>query len=84
LHIEADYVVFIYDHVNGEGERIVCIIAWHVNDSLATPSNRPFLVLIKSQIEQRFGITGLRPMLKHLRIQFECNCTVCELWIHQM
>lgn len=83
LCIEADYAVFVYDHVNTEGEHIICIIAWHVDDGLAAASNRPFLVWIKGQIVQRFGITDLGPVSKHLGIQFEQNRTTCELWMHQ-
>lgn len=83
LRIEADYAVFIYDHVNAEGERIICIIAWHVNVRLAAASNCPFLIWIKGQIAQRFGITDLGPVSKHLGIQFKQNRTTCELWMHQ-
>jgi hypothetical protein len=39
LHMEADYAVFVYDHINRERERIICVIAWHVDDSLAAASN---------------------------------------------
>jgi hypothetical protein len=59
LCIEVDYVVFVYNHVNSNGERIVCIIAWHVDDSFAAASNHPFLISIKSQIGQHFSITDL-------------------------
>jgi hypothetical protein len=83
LCIEADYAIFMYDHVNGEGERIICIITWHVDDGLAAASNRPFLISIKGQITKCFGITDLRPVSKHLGIQFERDCMSCELWMHQ-
>jgi hypothetical protein len=83
LWVEADYTVFIYDHINDKGEHIICIIAWHVDDGLAATSNCPFLVNMKGQISQCFGITDLGPVSKHLGIQFEQNRTTCELWMHQ-
>ncbi|KAG2067621.1 hypothetical protein BDR04DRAFT_976834, partial [Suillus decipiens] len=83
LHMEANYAVFMYDHINGEGDRVICIIAWHVDDRLTATSNHPFLVHIKSQIAQQFGLSNLRPVSKHLGIQFEHNRMTCELWMHQ-
>jgi hypothetical protein len=70
LRCKADYAVFIFDHVNGEGEQVICIIAWHVNDSLAGSNNWHFLDQTKGQIAERFGISDLGPVTKYLGIQF--------------
>lgn len=83
LRCDADYAVFIFDHVNGEGVRIICIIAWHVDDGLAGSNNRPFLDRTKGQIAERFGITDLGPVTKYLGIQFIRDRKTRELWMHQ-
>lgn len=80
---DADYAVFIFDHINGEGTRIICIIAWHVDDGLAGANNRAFLDQTKSKIAERFGITDLGPVTKYLGIQFVRNRQTRELWMHQ-
>lgn len=83
LRCEADYAVFVFNHVNGEGVRIICIIAWHVDDGLAGSNNRRFLDRTKAQIAERFGITDLGPVTKYLGVQFIRNRTSRELWMHQ-
>lgn len=83
LRCEADYAVFIFDHVNGEGERVICIIAWHVDDGLAGSNNRRFLDQTKGQIAERFGISDLGPVTKYLGIQFIRDRKTRELWMHQ-
>jgi hypothetical protein len=83
LRCEADYAVFIFDHVNGEGVRVICIIAWHVDDGLAGSNNRVFLDRTKAQIAERFGISDLGPVTKYLGIQFIRDRKTRELWMHQ-
>jgi hypothetical protein len=83
LRCEADYAVFIFDHVNAEGVRVICIIAWHVDDGLAGSNNRAFLDRTKHQIADRFGITDLGAVSKYLGIQFIRDRQTCELWMHQ-
>jgi hypothetical protein len=48
LRCEADYAVFIFDHINGKGVRVICIITWHVDDSLVGSNNHPFLDRMKA------------------------------------
>jgi len=83
IRCDADYAVFIFNHVNAKGVRIVCIIAWHVDDGLAGANNCVFLDQTKSKIVEHFGITDLGPVSKYLGIQFTRNCQMCELWMHQ-
>lgn len=83
LRCEADYAIFIFDHINGEGERVVCIIAWHVDDGLAGSNNRRFLDQTKALIAQRFGISDLGPVSKYLGVQFIRDHRTRELWMHQ-
>jgi hypothetical protein len=83
LHCDADYTIFIFDHINAEGTRVVCIIAWHVDDGLAGSNNCHFLNQTKRQITERFGITDLGAVTNYLGIQFTCDCHTRELWMHQ-
>lgn len=83
LHCEADYAVFIFDHIDVHGVRIICIIAWHVDDGLAGSNNRAFLDKTKGQIAECFGITDLGPVTKYLGIQFIRDRKTHELWMHQ-
>jgi hypothetical protein len=83
IRCDADYAVFIFDHVNAKGVRIVCIIAWHVDDGLAGANNCAFLDQTKSKIVERFGIMDLGPISKYLSIQFTRNHQTHELWMHQ-
>lgn len=83
LRCEADYAVFIFDHVNSEGVCIICIITWHVDNGLAGSNNRLFLDCTKEVIAAHFRISDLGPMTKYLGIQFVQNCQTCELWLHQ-
>jgi hypothetical protein len=83
LCCDADYAVFIFDHVNSEGARVICIIAWHVNDSLAGSNNQVFLDQIKGQIAECFSIADLGAVSKYLGIQFICDRQTHELWMHQ-
>ena len=83
LCCDADYAVFVYDRVGEGGERIICIIAWHVDDGLAAANNKSFLAWIKGQIGERFGITDLGAVKKYLGIQFERDRATRELWMHQ-
>lgn len=80
----ADFAVFIFNRINGEGVRVICVIAWHVDDGLAGSNNRAFLDRTKHQIAQRFGITDLGPVTKYLGIQFERDRTTGELWMYQL
>jgi hypothetical protein len=52
LHCNADYAVFIFDHINAEGTRVICIIAWHVDDGLVGSNNCHFLNQTKQQITE--------------------------------
>lgn len=70
LCCKADYAVFVYNHVNSEGVHVICIIAWHIDDGLAGCNNRKFLDWVKGHITDRFGITDLGPVVKHLGIQY--------------
>jgi hypothetical protein len=83
LRCEADYAVFVYDHVNSEGVHVICIIAWHVDDGLAGCNNRKFLDWIKGRIADRFGIADLGPVVKHLGVQYVRSRATRELWMHQ-
>lgn len=83
LCCDADYTVFIFGHVNGEGVRVMCIIAWHVNDGLVGCNNRTFLDCTKAQIAKHFGITDLGAITKYLGVQFSHDCKMHELWMHQ-
>jgi hypothetical protein len=83
LHCEADYAVFVYDYVNGEEVCVICIIAWHVDDSLAGCNNCKFLDWTKGRIADCFGIADLGPVVKHLGVQYVCLHTTRELWMHQ-
>lgn len=83
LRCEADYAVFIFDHVNAEGVRVICIIAWHVDDGLAGSNNQAFLDKTKGQIAEHFRITDLGAISKYLGIQFIRDRQTRELWMHQ-
>jgi hypothetical protein len=72
-----------FDRVNAEGVRVICIIAWHVDDGLAGSNNHAFLDCTKSQIADWFGITDLGAISKYLGIQFIRNRQTRELWMHQ-
>jgi hypothetical protein len=83
LHCEADYAVIIFDHINAQGVRVICIIAWHIDNGLAGSNNHAFLDQTKSQIAKRFGITDLGAVSKYLGIQFIRDHKTRELWVHQ-
>jgi hypothetical protein len=83
VQCEADYMVFIFNHLDSEGTRIICIIVWHVDDRLAGANNRKFLDQTKSKITDRFGITDLGPVTKYLGVQFVRCRKTRQLWMHQ-
>jgi hypothetical protein len=83
MRCEADYAVFIFNHVDSEGTQIICIIAWHVDDGLAGTNNCKFLDQTKSKIKDRFGITDLGPVTKYLGVQFVHCQKMRQLWMHQ-
>jgi hypothetical protein len=83
LRCEADYAVFIFNHINDEGERVLCIIAWHIGNGLAGSNNQKFLDQTKAQIAECFGITDLGAVTKYPGIQFSQDQKTCELWMHQ-
>ena len=83
LHSFLHQQKFMYDRVDEGGERIICIITWHVDDGLAAANNRSFLAWIKGQIGERFGITDLGAVRKYLGIQFERDRATRELWMYQ-
>ncbi len=75
-----DHAVFVYKHL-WEGKEVHCLLAMHVDDSLAGCTSMDFLMFIKREIKKAFGILG--PLRTFLGVQFECNLETCELWIHQ-
>jgi hypothetical protein len=83
LYCEANYAIFIYNHINSEGVHVICIIAWHIDDSLAGCNNHKFLDWIKGHITDYFGIVYLGPVVKHLGVQYVHLHTTQELWMHQ-
>lgn len=83
LRCEADYAVFVYDHITSEGVHVICIITWHVDDGLAGCNNRKFLDWIKGRIAEHFRITNLGPVIKHLGVQYIRSRATRELWMHQ-
>lgn len=83
LQCEADYAVFVYDHINSERVHVIFIIAWHIDDGLAGCNNRKFLDWIKGCIADSFSIMDLGPVVKHLGIQYVHSHATRELWMHQ-
>jgi hypothetical protein len=83
VQCEADYAVFIFDHLDSEGTRIICIITWHIDDGLAGTNNHKFLDQTKSKITDCFGITDLGPVTKYLGVQFVRYRKTRQLWMHQ-
>ncbi|KIJ10392.1 hypothetical protein PAXINDRAFT_41211, partial [Paxillus involutus ATCC 200175] len=71
LQCDADYAVFIYDHVTVEGVHVICIIAWHVDDGLASSNNHKFLDWVKKQIADHFGLSDLGPVTKYLGVDIK-------------
>jgi hypothetical protein len=83
LHLEADYTIFIFNHINGKGVRIRCVIAWHVDNGLTGSNNHGFLDKMKVQTAEQFSITDLGPITEYLSIQFIHDRQSHELWMHQ-
>jgi hypothetical protein len=67
---KANYTVFVFDHVNGKGVRVICIIVWRVDDRLVGSNNCCFVDHTKTQIAERFGITDLGAVTEYLSVQF--------------
>ena len=75
---EADHAVFSLRR-----DEIQCVLAWHVDDGMAGSNNDLFLSETKHCLHARFGTTDMGPITKYLGIQFECDQSTRELWIHQ-
>ncbi|KAG2739720.1 hypothetical protein P692DRAFT_201688198, partial [Suillus brevipes Sb2] len=86
LRCEAYYAVFIFDHINGKGVCVICIITWHVNDktSKSNAAATAHMLDRHTAIAERFGISDLGPVSKYLRVQFVRDRKTRELWMHQM
>ena len=75
---EADHAIFSLHR-----DEIQCLLAWHVDDGMAGSNNDLFLSETKHCLHAWFGITDMGPITKYLGIQFECDRSTRELWIHQ-
>ena len=80
---KVDLAVFVYDTALPDGRRIICIIAWHVDDDLGGSNNQTFLNWVKEKIKDWFGISDMGPMSLYLRIKIEHNQVTRKVWIHQ-
>ncbi|KIK15965.1 hypothetical protein PISMIDRAFT_50882, partial [Pisolithus microcarpus 441] len=59
---DIDLTVFIFDKLERDGRRVICIIVWHVDDGLSSCNSRYFLNWVKGKIGERFGISDLGPV----------------------
>ncbi|KAG2070388.1 hypothetical protein BDR04DRAFT_1018882 [Suillus decipiens] len=64
----VDYAVFIYDQIHDGDTHVVCIISFHIDDSLGTSNSSCFLSWVKGHIHAWFGIKDLGPVQKFLGI----------------
>lgn len=80
---DIDLTVFIFDKLERDGRRVICIIVWHVDDGLGGCNSRYFLNWVKGKIGERFGISDLGPVSLYLGIEIERRRETREAWIHQ-
>ena len=81
-HSEFDHALFIFKRT-WQLTLIHCLLAMHIDDSLAGCNSDDFLTFIKLEIRKRFGIKDLGPMKSFIRIQFKHDYLKREVWIHQ-
>ncbi|KIK15153.1 hypothetical protein PISMIDRAFT_16718 [Pisolithus microcarpus 441] len=80
---DIDLAVFIFDRAGEDGQRVICIIVWHVDDGLGRCNSRYFLNWVKGKIGEHFGISDLGPISLYLGIKIERRQETRKVWIHQ-
>ncbi|KAG2053290.1 hypothetical protein BDR06DRAFT_886260, partial [Suillus hirtellus] len=63
-----DYTILVFNHVDNEGVRVICMIMWHIDNSLTGSNSWTFLDCIKVQIAEHFSIMDLEAVIKYLGV----------------